>query len=189
MAHTVVSAIGPSSRRYSMRIKQLFPHLKSLRIEHITIGPQGVTLSIAVQRRSARCPLCGSRSRRVHSRYHRTLADLPISGRRVILAVRVRRFRCLAPACPRQIFAERFPDLAAPFARRSQPLQHALARVGFAFSGEAGARLARCLGMPTSPDTLLRLIPASHASSDWTTGPTNGAFAMAALSATWSGIE
>jgi transposase len=144
-----------------MHIKQLFPHLKSLRIEQITIGPQGVTLSIAVQRRSARCPLCGARSRRVHSRYHRTLADLPISGRRAVLIVQVRRFRCLIPACPRQIFAERLPDLAAPFARRSQPLQHALEQVGFALGGEAGARLTRCLGMPTSPDTLLRLIRAA----------------------------
>ncbi len=90
-----------------------------------------------------------------------TLADLPISGRRVVLTVRVRRFRCLIPTCPRQIFAERLPDLAAPFARRSQPLQHALERVGFALGGEAGARLARCLGMPTSPDTLLRLIRAA----------------------------
>jgi transposase len=144
-----------------MRIKQLFPHLKSLRIEQITIGPQGVTLSIAVQRRSARCPLCGSRSRRVHSRYHRTLADLPISGRRAVLIVLVRRFRCLIPTCPRQIFAARLPNLAAPFARRSQPLQHALEQVGCALGGEAGARLARCLGMPTSPDTLLRLIRAA----------------------------
>jgi transposase len=144
-----------------MRIKRLFPHLKSLRIEHITIGPQGVTLSIAVQRRSARCPLCGARSRRVHSRYHRTLADLPISGRRAVLIVQVRRFRCLIPTCPRQIFAERLPDLAAPFARRSQPLQHALEQVGFALGGEAGARLAQRLGMPTSPDTLLRLIRAA----------------------------
>ncbi|MDQ2786904.1 MAG: ISL3 family transposase [Chloroflexota bacterium] len=144
-----------------MRTKHLFPHLKSLHIEHITIGPEGVTFRVAVQRRSARCPLCHRRSRRVHSRYHRTLADLPISGQRVVLTVRVRRFRCLAPKCPRQIFAERFPDLAAPFARRSLPLQHALEQGGFALGGEAGARLARGLGMPTSPDTLLRLIRAA----------------------------
>ena len=40
-------------------------------------------------------------------------------------------------------------------------MQHALEQVGFALGGEAGARLARCLGMPTSPDTLLRLIRAA----------------------------
>jgi transposase len=144
-----------------MRTKHFFPHLTSLHIERITIGPQGVTFFVAVQRRSARCPLCHRRSQRVHSRYRRTLADLPIGGRRVSLLVRVRRFRCPTASCPRQIFAERLPDLAAPFARRSQPLQAALAQIGFALGGEAGARLAEYLGMPASPATLLRLIRAA----------------------------
>ena len=144
-----------------MRIEQLFPHLTSLRIEHLTVDPDCVTLSVAVRRGSARCPLCDVRSRCIHSRYHRTLADRPISGRRVGLRVQMRRFRCLNVACPRQIFAERLPDLAAPFTRRSQPLQHALTQVGFALGGEVGARLAQSLGMPTSPDTLLRLIRAA----------------------------
>ncbi len=75
--------------------------------------------------------------------------------------MQVRRFHCPTATCPRQIFAERLPDLAAPFARRSQPLQHALEQVGFALGGEAGFRLAGLLGMPTSPDSLLRLICAT----------------------------
>jgi transposase len=144
-----------------MRIAHLFPHLTSLRIEGLAIDPDCITLSVVSHRRSARCPLSGDGSRRVHSRYHRTLADLPISGRRVLLRVHVRRFRCLTASCPRQIFAERLPDLAAPFARRSQPLQDALAQIGFALGGEAGARLAGYLGMPASPATLLRLIRAA----------------------------
>jgi len=144
-----------------MSIDQLFPHLQSLHLARCTITPHDVTLALTVSSSSAPCPLCGCSSDHVHSRYHRTLTDLPISGRRVLLVVQVRRFRCLTPACPRKIFAERLPDLAAPFARRSQPLHQALEHLGFALGGEAGARLARCLGMPTSPDTLLRLIRAA----------------------------
>jgi len=152
---------SPSVTKVVMSIARLFPHLKSVHIAHVASDADGVTLCVAVRRRSARCPLCHRRSRRVHSRYRRTLTDLPISGRRVVLVVQVRRFRCLTPACLRQIFAERLPDLAAPFARRTQPLQHGLEQVGFALGGEAGARLAQCLGMPTSPDALLRLIRAA----------------------------
>ena len=58
-----------------MRTQQLFPHLKSLHIEHVAIGTDNITLSLAVQRSSAHCPLCHRRSRRVHSPYHRTLAQ------------------------------------------------------------------------------------------------------------------
>ncbi|MGO9774179.1 MAG: transposase family protein [Roseiarcus sp.] len=45
------------------------------------------------------CPSCGVASGRVHSRYPRRLADLPIAGRRVELALQARRFRCDAVRC------------------------------------------------------------------------------------------
>jgi transposase len=54
------------------------------------------------------CPLCGTVSRRVHSRYRRRVTDLPLSGRIVQLLVIARRFRCDAVLCGRQIFTERF---------------------------------------------------------------------------------
>jgi transposase len=42
---------------------------------------------------SARCPGCDQPSSRVHSRYTRTLADLPVAGRQAVIEVGVRRFR------------------------------------------------------------------------------------------------
>ncbi|MBR0868407.1 transposase [Bradyrhizobium diazoefficiens] len=47
------------------------------------------------------CPLCGTVSRRVHSRYRRRVTDLPLSGRIVQLLVIARRFRCDAVLCAR----------------------------------------------------------------------------------------
>ena len=65
------------------------------------------------------CPLCGTVSRRVHSRYRRRVTDLPLSGRIVQLLVVARRFRCDAVLCGRQIFTERFDEgVLAPSARR-----------------------------------------------------------------------
>ncbi len=71
-----------------------------------------------------------------------------------------RRFLCRTPHCPRRTFRERFPALAAPCARRSDGLRTALACIGVAAGGEAGARLAAALGMPTSASTLLRAVRA-----------------------------
>ncbi len=53
------------------------------------------------------CPSCGAVCRRVHSHYRRRVADLPLSGRIVLLVVIARRFRCDAVLCGRQIFTER----------------------------------------------------------------------------------
>jgi transposase len=40
------------------------------------------------------CPGSGARSQRIHSRYRRRVADLPIAGRPVRLLIAARRFHC-----------------------------------------------------------------------------------------------
>ena len=123
-----------------------------------------MTLVTRPTRRTAPCPVCTRRSRRVHSQYQRTLADLPLAGRPVVLRVQVRRFRCVNPTCPRAIFAERLPRLGPVRARRTPDQQRALEQIGFALGGAAGARLAGRLGLPASRATLLRLLRAAPCS-------------------------
>ncbi len=94
----------------------------------------------------------------MHSRYRRTLFDLLIAARPVRLQLQARRFLCTTPDCPRSIFAERLPSLTRPYARRTSRMATALTHIGLALGGEAGARLAGDLQLPTSPDTLLRLV-------------------------------
>jgi transposase len=111
---------------------------------------------------TARCPVCGKQSRRVHSRYTRTLADLPWQGVPVTVHLHVRRFFCDEPACERAIFAERVPGVAARYARRTERLDDWLTHVSFALGGEAGARLLKDLGVSVSGDTLLHHIRSLH---------------------------
>jgi transposase len=107
---------------------------------------------------TAACPRCGTSSDRIHSHYRRTVADLPCQDRPVALRLVVRRFRCIQPACPQTIFCERLPALLDAHARSTVGLTGAHRTIGFALGGEAGARLAEHLEMPTSPDTLLRRV-------------------------------
>jgi transposase len=76
----------------------------------------------------------------------------------VRLVLRVRRFRCLNARCMTQTFAERLPQVVRPAAQRTVRLTMALQQLGLTLGGEAGARLGATLYMPTSPDTLLRLV-------------------------------
>src|SRR5205823_3927786 len=125
------------------------------RIDHI----DGTLTLIAHSNRSdGACPQCGSVSTHVHSYYFRAPADLPLSDRSVRLGLRVRRFRCLNADCSRRTFAETLPDLLGVRARRTHRLEQAQRAAGLALGGQAGARLLGVLRMPTSPDTVLRLL-------------------------------
>jgi transposase len=135
----------------------LFPDSTSLAVQNLPADSGAVCLLVRSNTPGARCPLCRQPSESVHSRYIRKLADLPCHGKAVTLRLQVRRFRCLVSHCDRRIFAERFP-FAAAFARSSRRLHDIHARIGLSVGGEGGARLAKRLAMPTSPDTILRRI-------------------------------
>ena len=121
---------------------------------------EGVTILARAVGASARCPSCGRSSRRVHSRCTRTVSDLPLCGASVALLVRARRFFCDDFSCERRIFCERLREVAA-HARKTGRLEAALLSIAFGLGGEAGARLARGLGLLVGPDALLRRVRAA----------------------------
>lgn len=100
----------------------------------------------------------GRRAKRAHSRYERTLADLPWSDQTVSIRLRVRRMFCDNIQCKRRVFVERLPGVAAPWARKTTRLTSRLTGVGLALGGAAGARLCRTLGLSVSRNTLLHLV-------------------------------
>ena len=103
---------------------------------------------------TSRCPVCGSPSEQVYSRYMRTAADLSWRGIGLRLKIRARKFFCDRPGCERRIFCERLPEVA-PQARKTDCLEEALLAIAFELGGEAWARLARELSLLVSPDDLL----------------------------------
>jgi transposase len=134
-----------------------------LRLDDVFLTPTAAVALVTSTAPTAPCPVCHMPSDRVHSYYRRTVADVPCHGRPVALRLVVRRFRCANPACPRLVFCERLTGLLGPHARTTERLADAHRAVGFALGGEAGARLARELEMPTSADTLLRRLKTAPA--------------------------
>ena len=136
----------------------LLPGGHVLRCDQVTIGQDVIVIAVSSASPSARCPHCDAVSTRIHSHYQRTLTDLPWQGRQVHVGWRSRKFFCDAPDCQQRIFTERLPDVAAAHARRTTRLDDAQRQIAFTCGGEGGARLAGKLGMPTSADSLLRVI-------------------------------
>lgn len=136
----------------------LLPGAGVLRCDRVLVQRDVIVVHASSVTSDCHCPMCGRSSNRVHSHYHRALADLPCQGRRVRLCWHSRKFFCDNRDCSQRIFTERRPEIAAMHARTTTRLGAALCHIAFACGGEGGARLADKLGMPTSADTLLRAI-------------------------------
>ena len=129
------------------------------RMTSLAVEPDGsVMMSVVPSAVSAICPVCGTRSGRRHTWYRRTALDLPWRKFTVRLRIWARRFFCDEPSCARKIFAERFTGLLRRYGRRTEEATDLLLAFAQRAGGEAGARLARAAGLPTSPDTLRRLL-------------------------------
>ena len=140
-----------------MRLSSLIP--AGLVVESAAEDDGIVVVSARSAAERRQCPLCDRFSGRVHSRYVRTIADLPCAGRKVRLRLTTRRFVCEAASCRRRIFAERFEDkVVAERSRRTSRLECLVHHLGLALGGRPAAGFAKRLMVPVSNDTLLRVV-------------------------------
>lgn len=135
----------------------LLPGSNLLRLENCEIDTetQHLTLSVSSTQTLAPCPLCSTPTQRIHSRYERTLTDLPCVNFSLTLVIQVCKFFCDNSDCLRRIFTERILEVAAPWARKTVRLTQQLQEIGLALGGAAGARLGRQLGYSICGSTLL----------------------------------
>ena len=104
------------------------------------------------------CPLCGTPTAKVHGYHWRTVADVPVDGRRVVVRLRVRRLACPVPGCRRQTFREQVPGLLERLQRRTTRLTRQVSQVVKELCGRAAARLTHSLATPLSYAAALRLL-------------------------------
>jgi hypothetical protein len=138
----------------------VFPHLAGLRITNVLARGASIRVHAQTASVAARCPVCSTPSRRVHSRYERRLLDAAVAGRETVLHLRVRRFFCTAAACLRKIFVEQVDGLTVRHGRISGLAHRLLEPLALASGGRAGARLTARLGLAVGRMTLLRLVRA-----------------------------
>jgi transposase len=138
----------------------LFPHFAGLWVERVFTRGRSVRIAVAAEVGKAACLDCGVFSARVHSRYQRRLADVAVGGQELRIHLKARRFLSESSSCPRKTFAERFPELAVPYGRRTLLLRRTLETMALALGGRPAASLARRLRVEVSRSTLLRLLRA-----------------------------
>src|SRR6202521_5753343 len=136
----------------------LLPDDSRLNLESVHQQDGVIVIVASTVGNAATCPVCGLHSCHVHSKYSRTLRDLPWQGAVVRIWLRTRRVYCRSRDCRRRIFTERFPTLAGSYGRQTNRHRNVLELIGYALGGQGGFRLGAHLGIESSADTILRML-------------------------------
>lgn len=136
----------------------LFSPLLSLQTNTVGLDRGGLCIDVSSCQYESNCPVCSIKSHRVHSKYIRTLQDLPISGKVARIELIARKYFCDNPLCLRKIFTERFDSEIRPYHRRLIRSGDLLCRMALELGGNTGSVISGYVGIPVSSSTILRII-------------------------------
>jgi hypothetical protein len=139
-------------------VNTVFSGLSALVVEDVADEGELILVRARTPGGPVACPDCGNETAHVHAFHHRTLADVPVDARRVIVVVRVRRLRCPILGCPRQTFREQLPGVLERYQRRTPRLAGQIGAVVRELAGRAGARALAALAVRVSRHTALGLL-------------------------------
>lgn len=88
----------------------VFSGLSALVVEDVRDGGDAVVVTARTRDVDVPCPVCGIPTAKVHGYHRRSLADVPVDGRPVVVRLRVRRLVCQVLGCRRQTFREQIPS-------------------------------------------------------------------------------
>ncbi|MEV0220382.1 ISL3 family transposase [Streptomyces sp. NPDC050704] len=138
-------------------VQTVFSGLSPLVVEDVVDEGERIVVRARTPRDTALCPVCGAPSERVHGYHWRTVADVPVDERRVVVRVRVRRLVCPTRGC-RHTFREQVPGVLDRYQRRTTRLTRQVKAVVKELAGRAGARLLAILAVSLSRHTALRAL-------------------------------
>nr|WP_202238676.1 ISL3 family transposase [Streptomyces sp. SN-593] len=135
----------------------MFSGLLPLVVEDVADEGERIVMRARTPQEAVVCPVWGALTGRVHGYYWRTVADVPVDGRRVVVRVRVRRLVCPTLGC-RQTFREQMPGVLERYQRRTARLARQVKAVVKELAGRAGSRLVAILAVGLSRHTALRTL-------------------------------
>lgn len=138
-------------------VQLVFSGLSPLVMDDVADEGERIVVRARTPLDTAVCTVCGASSGRVHGYHWRTVADVPVDGRRVVVRVRVRRLVCPTRGC-RHTFREQVPGVLERYQRRTARLTAQVKAIVKELAGRAVARLLAILAVGLSRHTALRTL-------------------------------
>ncbi len=138
-------------------VQMVFSGLFPLVIDDVVDEGERIVVRARTPQGTAICPVCGVSSGRVHGYHWRTVADVPVDGRRVVVRVRARRLVCPTRG-RRHTFREQVSGVLDRYQRRTTRLTRQVKAVVKELAGRAGVRLLAILAAGVSRHKALRAL-------------------------------
>ena len=130
-------------------------------IDHV-IYDNEMYITAKSKRKEAKCPYCGKLSKNVHSYVERSLKDLPIQCKKVIIKLLSKKYFCKNTDCSKTTFSERF-DFYEPKATKTNRLQDEIIRVSLTQSSISASRYLRKSVADVGKSTICNLLKKGNA--------------------------
>ena len=113
---------------------------KNLKYDGYNIEADKIHIQVKSKRKVLNCPICREKSKKVHSRYKRTVQDLPIGDKKVYIEITSRKMICGNRKCSRKTFAESYEFVGAKGVKTKR-LEAEIVSVGVNMGSQAASRV------------------------------------------------
>lgn len=116
-----------------------------------------IYIKCEINTNQSKCPYCESLSSSIHSKYIRTISDLPIQNNKVKLMIVVRKFFCSNPNCNHKTFGEKLNFADAKSVKTNRLINY-INHIGLRDSSMDAVRTLGESGIKISSSTVLRIV-------------------------------
>lgn len=140
----------------SLDIQTFYP--KSLKVIKIIEEEQTLIICLKSLKHSHHCPKCGLEMKVYHGTYERTVQDLPIFQKKVLLNIIAYEYYCANGACETTTFSEDYEGFICRSGRMTSRLEDFIRMLALETNCEGAAAICKEMGIRVSGDTIIRML-------------------------------
>ena len=140
----------------TLDLQSFYP--SDLKILNVEDTDEKITIHMHSTSTSCICHKCGALLQQHHGSHHRTVQDLPILGKQVILDMQIFDYKCHSKSCAGFAPTETFDGFLSYNSRMTDRLEDFACVLAVETSCEASARILKSMNIRISGDTIIRLL-------------------------------
>jgi len=144
------------TKEKNLELQNFFP--ADIEIKSIEESSSRIILNMWSKKHECICHKCGVEAINYHSTYKRTVQDLPILGKNVVLKIRAYEYWCENPECEQKIVAEDYNGFIGRYDRMTERCVALIKTIAYETSCEGAAYICSHMGIKISGYTIIRVL-------------------------------